>query len=464
MGEVIEKKQIENAAPEGSRSGSNDAGTSPATDITGGRKRSRVAAVRCNSYKRETVEAAVKEAVRLLGGIGGILDLPKDAEIILKPNMLMKAAPEKAVTTHPEVFRAVGKVLREAGYTNLRYGDSPGAPVSMEKVAEGCGISQVAGELDIMPGDFEHGREVKFSEGRTASHFVLCEEVAKVCLGDSGESLSEGQDDQQTDGECQPATGNRGAIIDICKMKTHQLERITGAVKNTFGCVYGVNKSMSHARFPNAEVFARMTADLNRLVKPALHIMDGVVAMEGNGPASGDPVKMNIILASTDPVALDTIFCNLIDLNQDLVPTCTACSQAGIGTKDEDEIDVIISGMPMEMDGTVMDADSLAAIAGNRDFVVQRNISYRGRFRYIGWILRLFEKKPYVIEERCVGCGICEKTCPIDGKAIHVADGKARYQYSKCIRCYCCQEMCPEKAINVKKSILSRFIDREWKF
>jgi formate hydrogenlyase subunit 6/NADH:ubiquinone oxidoreductase subunit I len=77
------------------------------------------------------------------------------------------------------------------------------------------------------------------------------------------------------------------------------------------------------------------------------------------------------------------------------------------------------------------------------------------------------EKKPVVVARKCIGCGICEQTCPLEDKAITVfQSGAARvaaYDYSKCIKCYCCQEMCPEKAITIKKSLLSKVIDRRWK-
>ena len=68
-----------------------------------------------------------------------------------------------------------------------------------------------------------------------------------------------------------------------------------------------------------------------------------------------------------------------------------------------------------------------------------------------------------VDREKCVGCGICVRACPVEGKAIEVRNGKAEYDYSKCIKCYCCQEMCPEEAITVKKSLLARIADRRWR-
>ena len=417
---------------------------------------SKVAVVRCDSYEHSKVRSAVREAIDLLGGLDSIFGetkpvkaLGKDAEIVLKLNMLSRVAPEKAVTTHPEVFRAVGELLQEEGYGNLAYGDSPGNPMTgMEKTADGCGLKAVADELGIRPGDFEHGTEVDYPEGRTADRFVLCDEIVKVTGAGGGE----------------PA----GLIVNICKMKTHQLERITGAVKNTFGCVYGVNKAASHAKYKSPEHFARMLADLNSLVRPALHVMDGIVAMEGNGPGSGEPFHMNAILVSTDPVALDSVFCRLICLDPELVATNTACANAGVGIWDDEQIEILLGGVPMQKEGAVITVDELEVKYASRDFNVQRSKDFRGSLHMMRYFEKFLGNKPVVIKDRCVGCGVCVQTCPLERKAITVtkdSTGKAEatYDYARCIKCYCCQEMCPEKAIKVKKSLLAKIVDRRWK-
>ena len=416
----------------------------------------KVAVVRCDSYERDKVRNAVREAVELLGGLDSIFGEEaafkahgKNAEIVLKPNLLSKADPEKAVTTHPEVFRAVGELLQEEGYGNLAYGDSPGSPVpGVEKTAEGCGLKAVADELGVRLGDFEHGTDIEFPEGKVSNRFVLCNEIVKVTGADGSE----------------PA----GLIVNLCKMKTHQLERITGAVKNTFGCVYGVNKAMSHARYQSPMHFARMLADLNTLVKPSLHIMDGIIAMEGNGPGSGDPFPMNAILASTDPVALDAVFCALICLDPQLVATNTACADAGVGTWDDGQIEILLGGVPMQKEGAVITVDELAIKYASKDFNVQRSREFRGSMSMMGLVERFMNKRPVVIANRCVGCGICEQTCPLENKAVIVREDSAgnrvaAYDYSRCIKCYCCQEMCPERAITVKKSLLAKIVDRRWK-
>ncbi len=417
---------------------------------------SKVAVIRCDSYERDKVSSAVREAIDLLGGLDSLIgeeaavkSFGKNAEILLKPNLLTKASPDRAVSTHPEIFRAVGEILHEEGYDNLVYGDSPGSPVlTPEKTAEDCGIKAVADEIGIRLGDFDHGTEVEYREGKVSRRFVLCSEVVKAVGADGREP--------------------EGLIINLCKMKTHQLERITGAVKNTFGCVYGVNKAMSHARFQSPEHFARMLADLNRLVKPSLHIMDGVVAMDGNGPSSGDPFPMNAILVSTDPVALDAVFCALICLDPQLVATNTACADAGIGIWDDERIEILLGGVPMQKEGAVITLDELAIKYASKDFNVQRSRDFRGKMNMMGMVEKFMSKRPIVIANRCIGCGVCEQTCPLEDKAVIVredSEGRrvAAYDYTRCIKCYCCQEMCPEMAITVKKSLLAKIVDRKWK-
>lgn len=386
--------------------------------------KSKVAIVECKDY--DQAKQAVARAVDLLGGWTQFVQ--SDESIILKPNLLVRSKPEKACTTHPAVFGAVGSLLKEAGYSNLFYGDSPGPGLGgTEITARECGIKAEADALGIPPANFDSGSKVIFPEGRTAKEFIICEGVQE-----------------------------KDAIINICKMKTHQLERITGAVKNTFGTVYGFNKGAAHAIYPSADVFAKMLADLNRLIRPRLHIMDGVLAMEGNGPQSGDPVKMNVIIASADPVAVDAVFCRLVHLKPELVYTNVHGQSYGIGTWQDGNIRILT------VDGE-LSVEEAVAKWGNPDFNVQRGSGFSGTLPIVGSLLPLLDRKPVVNKELCVGCGVCVNACPLEEKAIFFKKGTPAYNYRKCIKCYCCQEMCPEKAIDVKDTLLSKIANRNWK-
>ncbi len=370
-----------------------------------------VALVPVDTYEQAAVDAAVRKGMELLGGIGAFVK--PEEKILLKPNLLSGALPQKAITTHPAVFSAVVKLLREAGYEHLSYGDSPGNPATTPvKAAAAAGISEIAQQYGVEKADFDTGSVVRFPEGKTARSFYLCHGV------------------QEAD-----------AMINLCKMKTHALERITGGVKNLYGCICGAKKAVGHAQYPSSEVFADMLADLNLCVKPRLHIMDGIVAMEGNGPTSGVPRAMNVMLFSADPVAMDTVFCALISLNPATVPTCVSGERAGLGTMNADRIRILTP------EGEI-DCARAAEKYGQPDFDVRRDKLSRSFFMKLMPLLPFLQDRPKVDRKKCIACGLCEKACPVPEKAVHSGGGqKAVYDYKKCIRCYCCQEMCPRKAI-----------------
>ena len=392
--------------------------------------KSRVAVIPCPAYEPEMVRRAVRDGLTCLGGIERFIS--SGEQVLLKPNLLKKARPEQAVTTHPAVFLAVAGLAKEAGCGSLLYGDSPGTQ-SFEDVARESGILEAAREAGAVPGNFHEGVLFSWPEGKAAKEFTLSRAAVEA--------------------DC---------IINICKMKTHALERVTGAVKNLYGCVQGRHKSAGHVHFPGAVPFAAMLCDLHRALKPRLHIMDGIVAMEGNGPGSGTPVQMGVLLFSDDPVALDTVFCRLIHLNPALVPTNFCGNQYGIGRMEENQIELVTV---QEKDGAdsahengsvaPISMEEAAARWGKADFDVDRDPrSERASWKLLRQVMRPFQPRPWIRPELCVRCGVCVDSCPVEGKALDFRKGRSAppvYDYKKCIRCYCCQEMCPKKAIEVKR-------------
>ncbi len=374
-----------------------------------------VVLVPCDSYEEEKVYGAVKHGLALLGGLERFVK--PEEKILLKPNLLSKALPQKAITTHPAVFSAVCRLLREAGCENVSYGDSPGNPTtSPEAAADMSGIRAEAERWGLQKGDFNMGSLVSYPQGKTCRSFILCKGVQEA-----------------------------EAVINLPKMKTHALERITGAMKNLYGCIWGANKAAGHVRFPNSYVFADMLADLQGCVAPRLHIMDGIIAMEGNGPTSGTPIHMGVILLSADPVALDAVFARLVHLDPALVPTNISGQKAGLGTYRTEDITV----RTPQGDLSVAEAK---ARWGKPEFDVFRGKLKKSFIAKVLPLLPFLQERPVVLKDKCIACGLCEKACPVPSKAVRSGNGKkAEYDYSKCIRCFCCQEMCPAKAIEVKR-------------
>lgn len=377
-------------------------------------KKKDVVLIPCGTYEKEAVYQAVKEGIRLLGGLGRFVR--PEERIVVKPNFLKKAEPEKAVMTHPAVMEGFCRLLWEYGCENVLLGDSCGHGTT-GKVLSGLGLEERLREYGVRTVDFTDGGESAYPEGKQARKFRLSKEIKEA-----------------------------DAVLSLCKMKTHALERVTGAVKNSYGFIYGNYKAMGHTQYPNADSFARMLADLNKFVAPRLYVMDGITAMEGNGPGSGDPISMNVLLFSEDPVALDSVFCRLIHLDPRLVPTNDHGERMGLGTWREEKIRLLTPEGEKSMEEAVK-------LYGNSGFHVDRSPVRRGSWVQLAGFLQFFQKKPRIVPEKCVKCGVCVESCPVEGKAVSFRNGKKQppvYDYKKCIRCFCCQEMCPKKAIIVK--------------
>ena len=376
--------------------------------------KSKVVLLPCREYDEEKIYTLLKQGLDFLGGLENLI--PKDAKILLKPNLLKKAEVEKAVITHPVVVGAVARILRENGYEHIVLADSCGHGTT-QAVIRGTGMDMYLEKYHIPAIDYSEGVKTVYPQGIQAKEFILPKELLE-----------------------------QDCVISLSKMKTHALERITGAVKNSYGFIYGFHKAKGHTQYPSADSFARMLIDLNKCVAPKLYVIDGILAMEGNGPGSGDPVPMNVLLMSTDPVALDSVFSRLVYLKPEMVPTNYHGEKMGLGTWKEEEIALLTP------DGKISMAEAVKKY-GNPDFHVDRTEVRKNIWTRMAGALKVFQKKPYIDADKCVRCGICVQSCPVPGKAVDFRKGKGKlpvYDYRKCIRCFCCQEMCPKKAIKVK--------------
>lgn len=372
--------------------------------------KSKVVVLKCEEYNADIIEEKLRYGIDLLGGIE--LFVTAGEKILLKPNIITGRSPEAAATTHPAVFEAVVRILQDSGIT-ITYGDSPGFdnPVAALKKS---GITEVAQRYNIEMGDFTSGRIIQNESGTVAKEFYLCNAVIEA------------------DG-----------LISLPKMKAHQMTRLTGAVKNQFGCILGPHKAAYHAKLPNASRFCTMLAELNMLLKPRLYIMDGIVAMEGNGPSSGTPVKMNTLLISADPAALDATFCRLVGENATYMATNPAAQAVGLGTYEQDNIELV--------------GDDITELT-NTDFICVRHpVRDKVFFKQFAFFENFVSRKPKVDRARCKKCHICGNACPV--KAITFGKNNyPKYDYCKCIKCFCCQEVCPHKAISSTDPLFLKLI------
>ncbi len=371
-----------------------------------------VSIVRCDGYENETVYERVKQAVDLVGGIGAFVS--RNDRVLIKPNLLVAKTPDRAALTHPAVLEAAIRLVLEAGAKPL-VGDSP-ALGSARACAEKGGFSPVLKKYGVP--------------------LLACEKPVTVKSPDAAfKTFEVAKDALEVD-----------AIINLPKLKTHGQMVMTMAVKNTFGLVPGVRKTQWHLRVGNKPAhFARMLVDLHYRVAPVLSIMDAVTAMEGNGPGSGDPVDLGLIIAGADASAIDAVSCGIVGLDPSLLYTLVEAKKARLGMTDLSRItvrgekieDVSVTGFRFPPTGPVITAMPAA-------------LSRIAR--------RILTPRPVIIPETCTRCGRCEKICParaITGpppsrRRAAMPPGRMAIDYSACIRCFCCQEICPEGAVAIR--------------
>ena len=329
--------------------------------------------------------------------------------VLLKPNLLYGKAPEKAVTTHPSIIKGMIRIVREAGGIPL-IGDSPSIG-SLARAAEKAGIKRVADEESCPLTEFSSPLFPRKEEGI----FFKQLEIDKAVL-------------------------EADVVINLPKWKTHGQMLLTLGVKNLFGCVPGPKKALWHLKAgEDRKLFAQVLVDLYRIIRPSLTVLDGVVGMEGNGPGSGDPIPLGLILASRDPLALDQIVCDLLGISRKALPTNRVALKEGLGG---DLIEVV--GEPI--DRVKIHRFRLPPLA-------EPDWNLPGFLRKA--LKNALASRPVFEEGLCDCCGRCIEACP--PKALGRKEKDLIFDYGKCIRCFCCQEVCPTGAIGIEPGWASRW-------
>jgi uncharacterized protein (DUF362 family)/ferredoxin len=374
-----------------------------------------VALVKCRSfsYDDRAVDDAVRRAVDLVGGIAQFVR--PGQRVLIKPNLLMAAAPHRAVCTHPSVVKSVVHLVQEAG-GHAVIGDSPGGPfrsVWLQAVYQRSGMTQVA---------IETGAELNSDFGET---LLPHPEGRRVKALDVGTYVT-----------------SADAVISLPKLKTHGFMQLTGATKNLFGVIPGTVKAGYHAKLPKPEDFGDMLIDILTLIRPSLTIIDGIVGMDGQGPSAGARFELGAILAGADAIAVDVIAASLVGMKVRSIYPLRAAIARGLTSGEVADIHVV--------------GDALSGLVVH-DFRPPPTHTTNGHA--IAMLGRAVQKW-FVISprctSRCTGCGVCVENCPV--QAIELVGGRARIDLDICIRCYCCHELCPEQAIDLHKPWIGRLI------
>jgi uncharacterized protein (DUF362 family)/NAD-dependent dihydropyrimidine dehydrogenase PreA subunit len=344
----------------------------------------------------ENVHEAVARAFELFP-----LEL-RGKSVLIKPNVLRASEAREGIVTHPAVLRAVVEQVETMGPAAIVVGDNPGLfdyganEASFEKtglMAAAKGYYQNIGNDSL---------QVNFNP-----EFMSKVSLSRIVL-------------------------EADVIISLPKFKTHGLTVITGAMKNSYGFLPGAQKAKLHQAAGSPARFHEVVAEVFRLRVPDFFLVDAVVGMEGNGPASPDLREVGLILASDNAVALDAVIATMMGCEPGLLRFLQKAREMGLGDYDVNHVEII--GELKKLPDFKLPPLGGEAILQNE--AVQSLICQKALLR------------PQADPELCSGCGTCIDQCPVS--ALSMNGNIPQVDADTCITCFCCQEICPEKAITLK--------------
>lgn len=370
--------------------------------------REQVYLARCETYRAEELEPLIH---RMFESLHVYEELKPGMTVVVKPNLVIRAKPEEAVATHPAFAAAVGKCVKKAG-AKVLIAESPGGPYTpglMKAHFKACGYTDMAEQNGFSLYTDCKSREVSLPEGSVCRSLSLVEPFL--------------------DGDY---------LIDLAKLKTHSMVGFSGAVKNLFGAVPGLQKPELHCRFPGKEEFSQMLVDLCGLLSPQLSFLDGIWAMEGDGPTGGSRRELGAVIASKNPYAADVCAADLVGIEPASVLMLRYGNEQGFGPIAPEELE--LTG---DLPESLRQADFKQARASSTDFIDKLPRALRPLAK------KLATPYPRIDKKGCVGCGKCAESCP--RHTIEIKNGKAEIDYKNCIHCFCCHEMCPRHVIGVRR-------------
>ena len=374
-----------------------------------------VSLIPVSEYASEAVLDGLRQAMAPFGGMSGIVH-PGD-RVLLKVNLLAPARPEEAVTTHPEVVRAVIRLVREAGASRILVGDGPGVGSTAENM-RACGIQAICDEEGAETAVFQETSVFENLQNAIGKRLELTSHLKEVDV-----------------------------VITLPKLKTHVQMGYSGALKNQYGLIPGTQKAQYHFRLQDRDLLSDLMIDINRTARMKLAVMDAIVGMEGPGPHGGKPRQIGALVVGTDLAAVDVVGCSLIGIDPAKYPLLRAAKRGNYGATSLEEIQIV--GGTLES-LKVPDYELVKAPANILRLLPLPNWALR-------WLRGQLAPTPWIDKKKCIRCLKCHRGCPVRPEAaIDPRKEGGGVNHRTCIRCYCCHEFCPVDAIELRKSWLER--------
>ena len=360
------------------------------------------------SRTKKSLSQALDSLIEHLGGWKGLVS--RGETIVLKPNLVAPRQARTGATTSLELLALLAERLRDTGaYPAIL--ETPGMEYRLEETWRFFDLPALASShgADLLSVDSNDWVSVQIAGGKVLRRA----RVHRAVLD------------------------NR--VFNLPKLKTHIITGATLAMKNIMGICHDDTKRSMHVLGIH-----RSIVDLNRLITPALNLIDGTVGMEGDGAVYGVPKKVGMLIAGKNALAADLVGLELMGISEDEVAHVKfAGEEFGVP-------DIVKVGDSFAQDQFLTPRPSKTYLLGYRMLYVVDSCFYplKGvRFNEYLYRKGIVGTRPNIIKDLCNSCGECLAICPapkclnLDRKTIDMAE---------CLRCLECVDACSSKAIEIK--------------
>lgn len=266
--------------------------------------------------KGEKTEQMVNKAISMIGGMKSIVK--KGDIVLIKPNICLPLPPEKGDATDPIVVASLVRLARAVGASQVIVGESGGWGLYVRDNFEISKIGEYAKKAgaELSYFDEEERIEIEIPNG------ILMKKVSIPKI-----------------------VKDADVIINVPKMKNNFVSMVTLGIKNFMAFLapddrYGIHRGV------NGVELAYVVVDLLKVIKPKLTVIDGIIAMEGFGPHSGNLIRMDVIVAGKDIVAVDAVASEIMGYQAMEIPTTQIAAKQYLGVGDLSKI--VIKGKKIE--------------------------------------------------------------------------------------------------------------------
>ncbi len=227
------------------------------------------------------------------------------SRVLIKVNFINTQTWESGATTDPTVVEAIILKLKDLP-VEVNVVESDATVTSADKAYEATGMKEMCERNGVKFLNLRYEKDkvkIPIPEGETLKSITV------------------------------PRIVMESAIISAAKLKTHTATKVTLGMKNMFGLLPDKFKGKYHMNG-----ISKVIVDINTVIKPALTVIDGFVAMEGRGPTDGTPVKMDLIIAGKDVVATDATAARAMGFDPHEISHIRTAAEKGLGNIDNIEI------------------------------------------------------------------------------------------------------------------------------